>query len=74
MTEHNTPPAHLMPGTIWRHKKRGTTYTILLFSTMQIGVPSLDGVLMVTYMCNETKVHYTRVYDEFMDGRFERVS
>ena len=74
MTERNIPPAHLMYNTTWRHKKRGTKYYVLLTSRMQSAIPEMDDKIAVTYRCQDTQHLYTRTYDEFTDGRFERVS
>jgi|SoimicMinimDraft_4_1059732.scaffolds.fasta_scaffold09424_2 hypothetical protein len=63
------------PGERWRHKRSDRVYLVLHIGTLQTSAaPDLDDELCVVYQ-NET--HYAiwvRPLDEFMDGRFERLS
>lgn len=60
---------------IFRHKKRGSTYTIdRMISVQNSGKPIVDGELLLVYENTETKAAYGRRLEEFNDGRFERVS
>lgn len=57
---------------LYRHKKRGTTYEIIGFGTMQI-INSLDGTKVVIYKDVDNGSLWVRPEDEFFDGRFEEV-
>ena len=65
-----TAPA---PVETWRHKKRGTTYTVEIeHGTIQASRPLNDGDVVLTYRGDDGRVWH-RPPDEFHDGRFERV-
>lgn len=58
--------------TVWRHKKRGTLYRVLIDDvTMQTKVMVLDDEPAVVYRDLETYRVYVRPTAEFYDGRFE---
>lgn len=65
--------------TIWRHKKRGTTYEILHDNAfMQCATdPNFESAFeddaWVVYRNTHTQAVYVRLYKEFHDGRFEQV-
>jgi hypothetical protein len=56
-------------GSLWRHKKTGTIYTI-----KDIAILEYDLSLVVSYKeLGASKVHWIRPLSEFLDGRFEKV-
>lgn len=67
--------------TIYRHKKRGTTYEIVGEAEAQVSTgahvwgiverPLRDGDQLTVYRCIETGKLWARFPDEFHDGRFE---
>lgn len=59
--------------TIWRHKKRGTTYDIVGKGELQINDDWHDGTELVIYRSREDGRLWARPEREFYDGRFERV-
>lgn len=61
---------------IWRHKKRGTTYTIIGRGKLQSSDPTGlgDNQPMVVYRSEADGSIWVRPTDEFEDGRFERVA
>jgi hypothetical protein len=61
-----------MEGTRWRHRKRGSTYTVLHVVTLQAAGP-LDGVSAVVYVCEHDGTVWCRPVLEFRDGRFEQL-
>lgn len=64
-----TPPAERV-----RHKKRGTTYTIVGNAELQLSFDDLcDGSEMIVYRGDDGKL-WVRNANEFWDGRFERLS
>lgn len=63
-----------MSETIWRHKKRGSTYDIIGHSELQTDQPAQEGDVLVAYRCRETGRLWTRPFQEFYDGRFERLT
>ena len=65
--------AHLFPR--WRHKKSGATYKEMATATLQasdLGVLQ-DGAVMILYRSKDGQL-YVRARQEFMDGRFVKVS
>lgn len=61
------------PG-IWRHKKRGTSYTILAEGELHSAEFSvLNGSTLVAYRDVDSGKVWFRPKDEFFDGRFERI-
>lgn len=59
-------------GERWRHKKRGTTYTIVGKGELQMSEELVDGAPLVIYR-GENGQLWARAEFEFYDGRFERV-
>lgn len=60
--------------TKWRHKKRGSEYTILGVAEMQCSTdPKFDHMPVIIYMGDDNQV-WVRLKDEFMDGRFEAIN
>lgn len=55
-----------------RHKKRGTTYTIIGTGKVQTEVPLKDYDRVVVYIGDERDI-WVRPVDEFNDGRFEEL-
>lgn len=59
----------------YRHKKRGTIYTVVGMATVQCE-PSddiADGEAMILYQ-DANGQYWVRRYEEFHDGRFEPVT
>jgi hypothetical protein len=65
--------------TIWRHKKRGTTYEILHdnASLQCAAAPEFENMFeddhWVVYRSLRTGAIFVRPYPEFHDGRFEAI-
>ena len=58
----------------WRHKNRGTTYTIIDSHTLvQCEKPLTDNETVLLYRDTESGKWAVRRSNEFHDGRFERV-
>lgn len=56
-------------GSLWRHKKTDTIYTI-----KDLAILESDLSLVVSYEeLDDSKVHWIRPLSEFLDGRFESV-
>ena len=66
-------------GQKWRHKKRGTVYEIVSTSaSIQCATaPEFEKMFeeewWVVYRNTTTNAIWVRLFEEFMDGRFERV-
>ena len=58
----------------WRHKKRGTTYTVIGNGEVQADEPLTDYEVVTIYRCEQTGDLWVRRISEFMDGRFELVT
>ena len=56
----------------YRHKKRGTTYTVMGRATLQAEGP-LDNTKVVIYQSNIDGSMWVRPEAEFFDGRFEHI-
>lgn len=64
-----------MNGSRWTHVKRGSTYVVLHEAYLQASThPGLDEKPVVVYQSEETGSVWVRARDEFLDGRFERLS
>jgi hypothetical protein len=61
-----------MEGTRWRHRKRGSTYTVLHVALMQVDGP-LDMASVVVYISEKDGTVWCRPALEFRDGRFEQL-
>lgn len=65
--------------TIWRHKKRGTTYEIVTDSAFLqcSAAPEFERAFeddaWTVYRSLQTGAVYIRPTEEFLDGRFERI-
>lgn len=57
----------------YRHKKRGTHYTMLGTASLQAEVPPVEGCRLVVYRGDDDML-WARPETEFMDGRFEQLS
>ncbi len=68
-----TPHTRPAINSVYRHKKRGTSYTIVAYGTAQSG-SDFDNTQCVVYrnIVDEGEV-WIRSVTEFMDGRFELV-
>lgn len=66
-------PQDARHGERWRHKKRGTTYTIVGNAQVQAEEPLTDYEVVKVYRCEQTGELWVRRLAEFNDGRFERV-
>jgi hypothetical protein len=73
---------YVTAGQIWRHKKRGSRYTIVGVGRLQIGRRGncceckrqcMDDCLSVTYRGEKDGMLWTRPLEDFIDGRFERL-
>lgn len=53
------------------HKKRGTTYNVVGFGSIQCDKPLIDYDEVVIYQHPETKQLWVRPTSELHDGRFE---
>ena len=58
---------------MYRHKKRGTTYTKVGVAELQYSNRVIEGDHLVIYRCRETGKLWARPDDEFNDGRFEEL-
>ena len=65
-------PSEVVP--VWRHKKRGTTYTIVGKARLQSERAVFEGCGLTVYRCRETGVLCARPVAEFEDGRFEKLA
>lgn len=67
-------------GTLWRHKKRGTTYEIITDSaSFQCSAwphaeETFEDDTFTVYRSVDTGAVYVRPTEEFLDGRFEKVA
>jgi len=59
---------------VWRHKKRGSTYTIVGEAELQAEEPLSEGHILTIYRCRETGKLWARNAPEFHDGRFELIT
>lgn len=59
-------------GSRWRHKKRGSTYSVMGVASAQVvGDPIEEGAMAVVYRSEHDGSLWLRPAAEFMDGRFE---
>jgi hypothetical protein len=56
-----------------RHRKRGTTYTVIANATLQTSAPIADDTALVIYQGEDGKF-WARPAAEFFDGRFEHIA
>jgi hypothetical protein len=74
-TRHDACPKRLL-GSKWRHRERGSEYTVISVSRLQFqsNYPHMrDMQIMVTYRAEIDGTEWTRSHDEFTDGRFEQL-
>jgi hypothetical protein len=57
---------------IYRHKQRGGAYTVLGQACLQTARPIQDDQELVVYRGEDGRL-WARPFDEFYDGRFERI-
>lgn len=58
---------------LWRHLKRGSSYTELARGELQVATrPVVEGDILVAYIAEDQKIYY-REQGEFEDGRFEEI-
>jgi hypothetical protein len=62
--------AQSVPGSKWRHKRRGTSYEVVGMAELQMTTDLVDGSELVVYRGDDGKL-WAREYGEFTDGRFE---
>jgi len=60
-------------GQVFRHRKRGTVYSVLGVGSLQTSQPLGDGASLVVYRGQDGRI-WVRPAEEFADGRFERVT
>jgi hypothetical protein len=68
---------NLYPGKLVRHVKRGTLYVVLQTNASLQLEGKHDDARMVVYAPANTphnETLYIRLYEEFVDGRFENVN
>jgi len=56
----------------FRHKKRGTIYTVVGTAELQMATDLVDGSFLTIYQGGDSKL-WARQEDEFNDGRFEKI-
>jgi hypothetical protein len=56
----------------WRHKKRGTTYSIVGDVRVQCETPLQDDEMVLLYQSTHDDSYGCRRHSEFHDGRFEK--
>ncbi|HML29892.1 MAG: DUF1653 domain-containing protein [Ancylobacter novellus] len=69
----SSPILQAAKGTVFRHRKRGSTYTVVANATLQTSSPIADDASVVIYQSEDGKL-WVRPVDEFFDGRFEELS
>jgi hypothetical protein len=61
-----------MKDKVFKHKKRGTLYTVISLAELQMSANLNDGSEMVVYQGEDGKI-WVRGLEEFLDGRFEEM-
>jgi hypothetical protein len=69
----SSPIYQAIKGMVFRHRRRGSTYTIVASATLQTNSPIADDAIVVIYQSEDGKF-WARPADEFFDGRFEELS
>lgn len=69
------PASDAVGGERWRHKKRGTTYTVIGQAVVQAApmVSLSEGHVVTVYRADSSGTLWVRPFAEFRDGRFERI-
>lgn len=63
-----------MKDKVFKHKKRGTLYTVVGLAELQMSADDLiDGSEVVVYHGEDGKL-WVRGREEFLDGRFEEIT
>lgn len=65
-------PMRIETQTKYRHKQRGTEYTVTNLAHAQCARPIREGDVVVVYVGRDGNA-WVRPVDEFGDGRFEKV-
>jgi hypothetical protein len=60
-------------GQVYRHKQRGSCYTVVGRASLQANRPVDDEEVLVIYRGKDGKL-WARLVEEFRDGRFELLS
>ena len=69
--EHIAAQQQVEPVPVYRHKKRGTLYTVLGEAELQtVRIRPVDGSILTIYRGADGKL-WARSKEEFHDGRFE---
>lgn len=61
-------------GTRWVHKARGTTYRITGFARLHSKTLGIPDVAIVTYQSEADQRMWARPWEEFLDGRYEKLT
>jgi hypothetical protein len=75
MADHDVQlPDHALPreGEVYRHRRRGTVYTVIGRANLQTDRPISDDEMLVIYQGANGDI-WARPVREFGDGRFEPV-
>jgi hypothetical protein len=68
-----TAPSTAAGERMFRHRKRGTSYAVQGYASLQAETPCEEGAVLVIYKGEDGKL-WARPHDEFHDGRFEEIA
>lgn len=68
-----TAPSTAAGERTFRHRKRGTSYAVQGYASLQAETPCEEGAVLVVYKGEDGKL-WARPHDEFHDGRFEEIA